>query len=755
MSNWQVPPAAPPPMAVGPTTGRTAATVMRTQGPFQGLDLSRDPRELGPMYAQVAHNVHCAHGAIERRPGVSLVADGELPAEPEVLYHHSSTEGDATKEWYAAAVLNGAHWEIYRLTFSGTGWAKIYTQVADMTGVRHLRPSFYRVSKDFVLITMPGEACFALKQNGDFFPLGISVDAAIGDLAVFVEHLQGESWAKSRWQLPVDYTDDIWAYYWVSFLYHCTSVSPQGICAESNAIGPLKVNVGNAHADPGWTLWVGLDLAGVLNHAPVGTTDIRLYRQMQVPTNDGRADGVVEPYAPTRRQTLVFMTLPTAFPWESGEPYDVAWPLTRYDIPLGYIQGGFSYMWDGASQVDLLAEQVAPTRNAPPPCGVMLAALHQNKMFYARVPEISSVAETLKKGEDTLWYSAEQEYWHVAEDNVMKVGEDGKPITGLATYFGQLLIFKENEVWALRGGLDTLTNLSAALGEPAPWGTHELSPVARGVGCVAVQGGPAVLEAGNLLYFVGPGGLYVYNGQVILEVSQAIAPALRGIRVDVLANSQLAYDPSNKLIYWLVGELGQPTAGQGARHWLDMFATYPPVIWVYHYADATDQGGGRWTHWGGLGSSEPTCIATRQAAVLTATPDPQLVVGLANRRVCQTTPTNVDNVGPEGDTSIAWYWMGGNLHGGAPERLMRWHYLTIQFEHQDQDSAFCSVFKNNEGPTAAIDAINFAFANTDCSFKRRIGLRSRTVTPLIFGFSQQAPVQIVGFQIDATLLESR
>jgi len=710
------------------------------------------------MYAQVAHNVHCAHGAIERRPGISLVADDQLPAKPEVIYHHSSATGDESTEWYAAAVFVGGFWKIYTLRANDTVWNNRYTGTVDMTAERGLRPNFYRVSEDFVLVTMPGEQCFGLRETGDVYLVGTFVDAEIDELVTLIDAQEtSPNWdVLSRWAIPPGYTDDLWAYYWLSFLsYHPPDfpvAAHQVFGSESNAIGPFKVNIGPGVGWTGAVLWVGLDLAGVLNYIDVNAvTDVRLFRQMYVPTNDGQGDGVVEPYSPTAQQVLALPLLPGVNPWESPGPYEEG--VAFYDIPVGYLIGGLTAIWDGASPMDMIPERVPPTRNARPPRGAMLAALHQSKMFYARVPEISSVPDTLRQGEDALWYSTENEYWHVAEENVMKVGEDGRPITGLMTYFGQLLIFKEDEVWALRGSLDPPTNLNDAMGEPAPWGTHELSLVARGVGCIAVKGGPAVLEAGNLLYFVGQGGLFVYNGQVILEVSQPIAPALRGITVETMAASQLAHDPINKLIYWFIGAMGTPDPGQGAVPLLVQYPDWEPQVWVYHYADATDQGGGRWTHWGQFGS-DITCIASRQTSILAQPPGPQLVLGLANWRVAQTSDGHVDAFYPATTQGIPWRWHGGDLHIGAPERQTRWHYLTVQFEQQSQDAAKVTAYLDGNVEQLMYNA-TFDLNNPASQFKWRLGLRSNTLAPRFSGLSEQAPVRITGFQIDALPTGSR
>lgn len=761
---------APPGMSIGPGTGRNLATVMRTQGPFQGVDLSRDPRELGPMYAEVAHNVHCAHGAIERRPGIELVADGALPAKPEAIYHHSSATGDETTEWYAAAIFDGERWKIYRLRSDQTVWELIYTQDEDMTGQRHLRPSFYRVSKDYVLVTMAAAHCFGLGRDGTTIPAGATMTRSMDDFNVVLEHKVYALEADTDCDLivPDGFADTIWAYYWFTYLRR----QPEGVHEneywpflwETNAAGPAQVSLAFIipETNPsGKRMWIGFSTGNLDLIKEQGATHMRIYRQFYVPAgdHDGTEDGVITEFSPTRRQ-IYAMPLPDTVTDPSTYSYDPAADDSDgyYDIPLDKLQGD-TIIWDGCGDTYILNESVVPTRNAQPPKGCMLAGLHQNKMFYARIPD-TLITASRPRGEDRMYYSAESEYFHVAEKNFMVVGEDGRPITGLMTYFGHLLFFKESEVWALRGSLDQATNLSDALGDAPPWGTHELALVARGVGCVAVMGGPAVLEAGNLLYFVGQGGLYVYNGQIIAEVSQAIAPALRGLTVETMAGSQLAHDPINKLIYWFVGSIGTPAPGQGPEPLLAQHAGWHPLVWVYHYADATDQGGGRWTHWGSFGGNNAplSCIASRQTSILAQPPGPQLVLGLPNKRVGQTANVHTDTIDAGYPQPIDWAWHGAELTFGSPERAVHWHYITAQFDEQDDDAAEMSVHLNGSvvfPPTTPPHSLAFDLFGGDGQVKWRLGLRSRTLAARFAGESQNAPVRITGFQIDALPIGSR
>jgi hypothetical protein len=714
------------------------------------------------MYAQIAHNVHCAHGAIERRPGIELVTNNQLPAPPEVIYHHSSATGDESTEWYAAAVFVGGFWKIYRLRADQAIWDLIYTQDEDMTDQRHLRPNFYRVSKDYVLVTMPAAHCFGLGRDGAVIPAGGTITYAADDLFDLYrtrDSLPSDSDSHMRGPVPEGggvYADPIAAYYWLSYGRQGSEPGEYiwPFAWETNAQGPFKCALSPMFSGLRFWSYITMKLAASAN-PPAGATHYRLFRQFYIPTNDGSGDGLLEGFSQTARccRILPDPTAPVA-----GETPDTMGLNYAEDAKyLNEIATLDQYLWDGTGQDELLDEVVAPTRNAQPPKGCMLAAIHQNKMFYARIPD-TLITASRPRGEDRLYYSAESEYFHVADENVMVVGEDGRPITGLMTYFGNLLIFKEDEVWALRGSLDLPTNVTDAMGDAPPWGTHELSLVARGVGCIAVKGGPAVLEAGNLLYFVGQGGLYVYNGQVIAEVSQAIAPALRGITVDMMAGSQLAHDPINKLLYWLIGDTGTPGAGQGPLPLLSQIPAYWPQLWVYHYADATDQGGGRWTHWAIVGDTI-TAIASRQTSILAQPPGPQLVVGLHLGRVAQTADVHMDDVVPAFPTGILWVWHGADLHLGAPERPAHWHYLTVQFEKQEQDAAKAGIFLNGEvggdGLSATYDLGNFDLNNAKRSRKWRLGLRAKTLTPRFEGVSEQAPARITGFQIDALPIGSR
>jgi hypothetical protein len=136
-------------------------------------------------------------------------------------------------------------------------------------------------------------------------------------------------------------------------------------------------------------------------------------------------------------------------------------------------------------------------------------------------------------------------------------------------------------------------------------------------------------------------------------------------------------------------------------------------------------------------------------------PGPQLVLGLANKRVAQTTTANQDTYDPAvPPVGIEWQWHGGDLHLGAPERAAHWYYMSVQFEQQTHDAVNAVAFLNADVSTGVHQA-GFNLSTPGGFFKWRLGLRANTLAPRFEGISQQAPVRITGFQIDALPIGSR
>lgn len=149
------------------------------------------------------------------------------------------------------------------------------------------------------------------------------------------------------------------------------------------------------------------------------------------------------------------------------------------------------WKWDGVA--------VSSLANAP--ADAKLPLLHCEMLFVTRTSEPYTVYFTEPFYPET---------WPV--DCFFKVGEgDGDVITAMCSYQGLLTIFKRRSIWHLHGGTKD---------EFVKYGLRKMHD---GVGCV---GPNAVAFHGGRLYFVGDYGVYVWDGDQALNLTEDFIPNL-------------------------------------------------------------------------------------------------------------------------------------------------------------------------------------------------------------------------------------
>jgi len=78
----------------------------------------------------------------------------------------------------------------------------------------------------------------------------------------------------------------------------------------------------------------------------------------------------------------------------------------------------------------------------------------------------------------------------------------------------------------------------------------------------------------------------------------------------------------------------------------------------------------------------------------------------------------------------------------------------VQFERQSHDAAKVTAYLDGN-VEQLMYSVTFDLDNPASQLKWRLGLRSNTLAPRFSGLSEQAPVRITGFQIDALPIGSR
>jgi hypothetical protein len=142
-----------------------------------------------------------------------------------------------------------------------------------------------------------------------------------------------------------------------------------------------------------------------------------------------------------------------------------------------------------------------PTDNDPPPAAAGMVGPHFSRLF-----AWSTVANS-----NRLFYTNPDvpQYWPGSADaavgNWVDVGTEGEAILWCTVHTNILVIYKERSIWMLVGDPDTgyLQQITDALG---------------------LAGAFAVTPAGSIDYFVGPGGLYVFDMDRVKEAGSAIRP---------------------------------------------------------------------------------------------------------------------------------------------------------------------------------------------------------------------------------------
>jgi len=134
--------------------------------------------------------------------------------------------------------------------------------------------------------------------------------------------------------------------------------------------------------------------------------------------------------------------------------------------------------------------------------------------------------------DDKLYFTLPDKPWSVT--NFIRVGGEGAigKITGLRSFHGLLVIFKEDSIWTLSGITENTFNARLIL---------------SGVGCA---GGHSIVSAGSLLYFMGEDAFYVFNGAEAARLSDSLQP-------DILARNRSrdkyavgVHDEENRSVIW-------------------------------------------------------------------------------------------------------------------------------------------------------------------------------------------------------------
>jgi len=264
--------------------------------------------------------------------------------------------------------------------------------------------------------------------------------------------------------------------------------------------------------------------------------------------------------------------------------YSTGSNFTSLAIPVGYKYGAsfspwgnklfiacgptkVSYKWDGTTKTALTASGPiwqnsynSPTISPEYFPQAAHTITHAGKVFVANTQENSVLRPNV------LRWSHPNNPTNWAEQDFIEINDGGQSITGLASFGGHLLVFKENAVFAVFGyDSDTfqVVEVSRNAGAPTP---HAICTTERGV------------------YFYSPAnGLMFYNGNSVIDVFEPVRPAILNNDINSAAVEEVYVSYINRRI-WVSLPYSEVS-----------LATTPTAVFVY---DPTVSQRGAWLLFG-------------------------------------------------------------------------------------------------------------------------------------------------------------
>jgi hypothetical protein len=210
-------------------------------------------------------------------------------------------------------------------------------------------------------------------------------------------------------------------------------------------------------------------------------------------------------------------------------------------------------------------------------------------------------------------------------------GSVGYEVKAIIPAFGELVIFTDNSI-------------VVQVGEPGLAG--DFITAVPGTGCVAHG---SVVAIGNFVYFADENGVYRFDGQRAILMSEEITGTWA-----TLDNTQFkwmtAVNDQHRKFYLLSAR----TSG----------ASENDIVLVYHYGEESAAAPGPWTKW----DLEATCWARSDA------PD-VLYFGRADGTVGVLGGWD-DTVVKDSGVGVSWWWKGARSDYGMAGQYKRFHYCT-------------------------------------------------------------------------------
>lgn len=314
--------------------------------------------------------------------------------------------------------------------------------------------------------------------------------------------------------------------------------------------------------------------------------------------------------------------------------------------------------------------------------------LHQDVMFLA------------EKNSDNIYFTRPNQPWSVT--NFLRLGGEGpyEKVTGLVSFGGMLVVFKENSIWTLSG----LTEDS-----------FRARPIVMGTGCVSHW---SIVPTENLIYFWGKDGVYAFDGQQAVLVS-------RPVQDEILARNFArdgyivgVEDKENQSIIW-----SYPAAS----------STNNDKQIVFFYGNSRQAGGSSWSPWS-LGNINYLAEVT----TTNLTKESKVWYGRSDGKVCE--PGGAADL----TDPIVFKWKTGKWDGELPEWNKAWVAASFEFVPTSDTFVEIRYYRDENSAYDLLDSIS----PVEGAYHLRLSERSRDLSLEIYQ-SDTVDVELSSFGVVA------
>ena len=346
---------------------------------------------------------------------------------------------------------------------------------------------------------------------------------------------------------------------------------------------------------------------------------------------------------------------------------------------------------DAISDNDVDVTRIAPPSENLAPSSMRHAAFQGGVFYFTDFGNPTRVHYTLTN-----------QPWVVAGSLEVGSSGDSDPITGLAAFQGNVVVFKESSTWQLSGN------------DPK---TFYVRKIHKAVGCVSDR---AICEVDDTLYFGSKKDIYSYDGGTFLPLGKKVKTAYRGRELsrDRFMVAEVSLAMGAIIFQW--------TPSGGAEN------TTGAVLFYEHSRNVESLS---WCPWsfGALGMSAMAQLKDP------TTKDTSVFYGFSSGLVGAVSGSSDDGL------PIEFFWTGPRIDADWPDYFKSWGEVAVDFNRQAVDSLVEVWFAKEE----ITDPAHWQTHNSiDGVFRGRLGRSSRTLQLKFRGNSGQ-PCEIASWSLRA------